>query len=104
MIIQIDTDNKLSVHEVFRSRIQELLAKELNRFINRLIKVEVYLTDENARKKGVNDKKCVIDAHLEGTHPVVVSQCTGDHEHALHGAIDKLKKSLDTITGKMQNH
>ena len=104
MTIQINTDSNLSVHEAFGNKLEDLLSEELSRFSEHITRLEVHLSDENGSKHGINDKKCLLEARMEGRPPIAVSEEGNDYEQALHGAIKKLKTSLDKITGKMKNH
>ena len=104
MTIQINTDNNLSVHEAFGNKLDDLLTEELNRFSDYITRLEVHLSDENGSKHGINDKKCLLEARLAGRQPIVVTEEGNDYELAVHGAIRKLKTSLDTIVGKSKNH
>lgn len=102
MIIQLNTDNNLTVHEAFGNKLDDLLSEKLSRFSDHITRLEVHLSDENGSKAGVNDKRCLLEARLEGRQPVVVTQVANNYEQAVHGAIDKLKSSLDTITGRLK--
>ena len=104
MTIQINTDNNLNVHEAFGSKLDGLLSEELSRFSEHITRLEVHLSDENGSKNALNDKRCLLEARLEGRQPIVVTQAGHNYEQAVHGAIDKLKSSLDTIVGRMRSH
>ena len=104
MTIQINTDNNLNVHEAFGDKLEGLLAEELSRFSEHITRLEVHLSDENGSKHGLNDKKCLLEARLEGRQPIAVTQVANDYEQALHGAVGKLKSSLDTIVGRLRDH
>ncbi len=104
MTIQLNTDNNLSVHEAFGNKLDDLLSKELSRFSEHITRLEVHLSDENGSKKGINDKKCLLEARLEGRQPMVVTGLANTYELAVDSAIDKLKTSLDTILGRLRNH
>lgn len=104
MIIQINTDKNISGTEEFRAPIIALISDELNRFSNQITRVEVHLSDENANKGGINDKKCVLEARLEGLKPVAVTNKADTVELAIDGAIDKLKNSLTTMLGRLKNY
>ena len=104
MTIQINTDNNLNVHEAFGNKLEDLLSEELSRFSEHITRLEVHLSDENGSKHGLNDKKCLLEARLAGKQPIVVKEEGNDYEQAVHGAIRKLKASLDTIMGKSKNH
>lgn len=104
MTIQINTDNNLNVHEAFGNKLEDSLTKELSRFSEHITRLEVHLSDYNGSKNGINDKRCLLEARLEGRQPVAVTQIANNYEQALHGAINKLKSSLDTILGRIRSH
>lgn len=104
MTIQINTDNNLNVHEAFGSKLDDLLSEELSRFSEHITRLEVHLSDENGSKDGLNDKRCLLEARLEGRQPIVVTERANDYELAVSGAIKKLKTSLDKIVGKLKHH
>ena len=104
MTIQLNTDKNLSVHEEFRAKLDDLLSEELSRFSEHITRLEVHLSDENGGKGGQNDKRCMIEARLEGRQPIAVTADADTHEQSVSEAIDKLKNSLDTIFGRSSNH
>lgn len=104
MTIQLNSDNNLTLHEAFRSQLHTLLSEELSRFSEQITRLEVHLSDENGHKDGLNDKKCILEARLEGMKPIAVTNIANNHEQAVEGAIDKLKTSLNTIFGRLSNH
>ena len=104
MTIQFNTDNNISVSEELRAPLISLISEELSRFSHQITRVEVHLSDENGAKEGLNDKRCMIEARLEGMKPIAVTNHANTHEQAVEGAIDKLKTSLDTILGRLRNH
>ncbi len=104
MTIQINTDNNLTVHQTFESELDDLLTEELNHFSEHITRLEVHLSDENGSKNGLEDKRCMIEARLEGKQPIAVSNVGDTYDNAVDGAIKKLKSSLETITGRLRNH
>jgi len=104
MTIQLNTDKNISVHEAFGTKLNDLLSKELSRFSEHITRLEVHLSDENGSKEGLNDKKCLLEARLEGRQPIAVSGLANTYELAVNSAIDKLKASLDTILGRIRFH
>ena len=104
MIIQFSTDKNISGSEKFNSYFSTLIEEALVRFNEKLTRVEVHLSDENGGKEGPGDKRCLIEARIEGRQPIAVSNLADTHEKAVEGAIDKLKASLKTIIDKMNNH
>lgn len=104
MIIQLNADNNLNIHQGFAATIENLLLEKLKRFSKHVTRIEVHFSDENGSKDGLQDKRCLLEARIEGKEPVAVTSEGETYEHALNGAIDKLKASLDTIVDKMQAH
>ncbi len=104
MTIQINADNNLTISQGFGTKINDILSEELDRFSDHITRLEIHLSDENGDKKGQNDKRCMIEARLAGKQPIAVTEFADTLEQAVNGAIDKLKTSLETITGRMKNH
>lgn len=104
MIIQINTDNNLTVHEAFNAELDERIKEKLQRFAGQLTRVEVYLSDENGSKDGQKDKRCVMEARMEGMQPIVVTDMNDTMMQAVNGAIIKMKAALDSAVGKVRNH
>lgn len=104
MNIQLNADKNLSIHEMFGSKLKELLEDELDRYSENITRLEVHLSDENGPKKGKDDKRCMLEARLRGKQPIAVTELSDTHENAVHGAIDKMKNALNTIVEKMRSH
>lgn len=104
MKIQINTDSNLTGSEGLVASLTKLLTNDLSRYSDHITTLEVHLADEDSHKGGQNDKRCVIEARLEGRQPIAVTNHANTHEQATTGAIDKIKSSLDTIIGRLRNH
>jgi len=104
MTIQFNTDNNIKGSEKLRALLIALISEELNRFSHQITRVEVHLSDENGPKERQNDKRCMIEARLEGMKPIAVTNHANTHEQAVEGAVEKLKTSLVTILGRLRNH
>lgn len=104
MIIQFNTDKNINgdeEHELyFSARIEE----SLKRFESSLTRIEVHLSDVNSSKDGLNNKLCLLEARIEGMQPISVSCHADTIETSVDGALNKLKASLTTILGRLQNH
>ena len=57
-----------------------------------------------AVKNGFNDKRCIVEARIAGMKPIAVTDHANNHEQALFGDIDKLKNSLEKITGRFKDY
>jgi ribosome-associated translation inhibitor RaiA len=104
MTIQLNGDNNLSIHEIFGDKLNHILSGELKRFSNHITRLEVHLSDENGSKEGQKDKRCMIEARLEGRQPIAVTAEAHTYEQSVNAAVDKLKASLDTIVGRIRKH
>ena len=104
MTIQLNADKNLNIHESFGEKLENLLDAELSRFSEYITRLEVHLSDQNGGKDGHNDKRCMIEARLEGRQPIAVTADAHTHEKSVSAAIDKLKTSMDTILGRLRNH
>ena len=104
MTIQLNTDNNLSIHEAFGNKLENLLSEELSKFSEHITRLEVHLSDENGSKEGQNDKRCLLEARLEGRQPIAVTALANTSELAVNSAIDKLKAALGTILGRISSH
>jgi hypothetical protein len=102
MTIQINTDKNIEGNVKFAEYFTSVIQQELGRY-DKITRIELHLSDENGIKEGQADKRCMIEARLEGRQPIAVTKIAGTNEKAVDGAISKLKASLETILGKMAN-
>jgi ribosome-associated translation inhibitor RaiA len=100
--IQINTDSNIESNERLVRQVEAAVRSELDRFSGQLTRVEVHLSDENsAGKFGAEDKRCLLEARLAGLQPISVSDQAATLEQAVEGAIEKLKRSLDSTLGRL---
>jgi len=104
MHIQVNTDNHIEGREALVARVEAAVASSLDRFSERITRLEVHLSDENGGKKGQNDKRCLIEARIEGRQPTAVTCQAGTLEQAVAGATDKLKHSLESTLERQDRH
>jgi len=104
MTIQLNTDKNLNIREQFGEKLETLLSEELSRYSEQITRLEVHFSDENGSKNGIKDKRCMLEARLEGLQPIAVKGMADTYEIALNSAIDKLKTVLDTTMGRLENH
>jgi ribosome-associated translation inhibitor RaiA len=104
MKIQINTDSNIAGNDQLRQETDTLLRGALDRFSEKITRVEVHLSDENSDKKsGVDDMRCLLEARLAGLQPIVVSHEAATLQEAVDGAAEKLKRSLDSSLGRLGN-
>ena len=104
MIVNFQTDNHINGSEEVSGPLTALITKELNRFSGHITTLEVHLADENGDKKGENDKRCTIEAHVKGLKPVVATNHANTRDESVKGAAIKLKSALDSLLGKLNHH
>ena len=104
MKIQINTDKNTSASEELRASLTSLISEALSRYDNQITRLEVHLSDEDGKKVGINDKRCMIEARFEGRQPIAVHNRADSNEQAVSGAIDKLKTSLAKTTERLRNY
>jgi ribosome-associated translation inhibitor RaiA len=104
MKIQFNTDKTISGDERQDEHFSSLIEKALARFQSHITRIEVHLSDENGSKNGVNDMRCLLECRIEGKQPIAVSDQADTVEKAMSGALDKMKNTLETILGRIQNH
>lgn len=104
MKIQFNTDKNVTGSEELKTSMKALISEDLSRYSDQITRLEVHLSDEDGDKHGQNDKRCIIEARLEGIQPIAVTNHANTSEQAVTGAVDKLRSSLDTIRGRLRNH
>lgn len=104
MLIQVNTDNHISGREALTTRVEATVESALTRFSDRITRVEVHLSDENGRKSGPDDKRCVMEARLQGRQPVAVTHLAATIDDAVSGAADKMTSALDSTLGRLRGY
>ena len=102
MHIEVSTDNSIDGSEAFTNLIKGLVQHELAHLDDHLTRIEVHLSDESSDKKfGTEDKRCLLEARLAGLQPISVRYQAATLEQAVDGAVEKLKRSLDSTLGRL---
>lgn len=96
MKIQINTDHNINSHQELAAHVTSVVENALRHFNDHITRVEVHLRDENSNKTGPNDKRCMMEARLEGRQPVVVTHHASTVEQAVDGAADKLTHLIES--------
>jgi hypothetical protein len=104
MQVQVNTSNGIQNKEALERWADDFLNDSLARFRNEITRVEVQLTDENSGKKGAADKRCMLEARLNGHEPVAVNYHGESQDEAFRGATQKLIRALEHTLGKLDRH
>lgn len=103
MQIQVNTDSNIEGREKLSAHIEGVVESTLERYSDRITRVEVHLSDQNGDKSGLDDKRCVLEARLEGRHPIAVTHQASTVDHAIEGAADKMQRALESALGRAQH-
>jgi ribosome-associated translation inhibitor RaiA len=104
MKILLNTDNNIEGRDRMEAYFADAISNKLKRFEDQVTSIELYLGDENSDKFGTDDKRCTIEARLIGKPPVAVKNNADTVEKAITGAVDKLKRVLETTFDKERQY
>lgn len=102
MQIQINTDKNVDGNKRLVDFYTSEIEKELDRFDDKVTRIEVHFGDENSDKFGKNDKRCLMEVRIAKKEPLAVTEHAETVEKAFHGALSKAKKVLTTTFEKMR--
>jgi hypothetical protein len=102
--IQINTDEATSGGDALAELVKAEINAHIGRFSKHISRIEVHLSDLNAGKAGNSDKRCIIEVRLEGRKPEVVTDQASTLERAYKGATKKLKLSLESTLGRINDN
>ena len=102
MLIQINTDDNIKQSDAQPEQTEATIRNVLDRFADRVTRIEVHLSDENSdQKSGSTDMRCLLEARLEGLEPVAVTDEAATVGQAVDGAARKMRRSLDSTLGRL---
>ena len=101
MQIQINSDHQINPSPELASRIQALIRNTLERYSDRITRVEVHLNDQNSVKGGANDKRCLMEARVAGLGPIDANHEAENLQLAIDGAMEKLERAIDHKLGRI---
>lgn len=100
MHVQVNSAQGVSISPALREHIDKQLQSVDTRFGERLTRIEVYLTDVNGPKGGVN-KQCKLEARPRGGAPLMAELMHEDAYDAVTGAAKRLESVLSNHFGKL---
>ena len=101
MKIQVNTDSNIKGREALVAQVTATVENALHRFQDHVTRVEVHLSDQNGDKSGLKDKRCLIEARLEGRTPVATADEAATTDQAVQGAAAKLSGLIDSQLGRV---
>ena len=103
MQIQINTDHNIEGHEALITQVRGVVESALSRISDQITRVEIHLSDESSHKSTLNDKRCVMEARLEGRKPVAVTHQAATIDQAVDGAADKLARLIESTLDRLHD-
>lgn len=103
MQIRLSSDDKVHGGEALAAWVQKEALDKLGRFAGRVTRVDVHLGDASAVHGQVADKRCTLEAHMAGHAPLAVHHEAGKVADAMHGALDRLARKLDSTQGRARD-
>ncbi len=102
MQIRLNTDKNIEGREKLAEHVEKVVSHTLSHFARRITRVEVHLGDENGEKTSAGDKRCMMEARVEGRPPTAVTHHADHVDQAISGAADKLKRALERDLDRLE--
>jgi ribosome-associated translation inhibitor RaiA len=103
MQVQVNTDDHIHGSESLTQWVQDEANTRLARLRDNITRLEVFLSDLDGSKSGINDKRCRLEARVAGRPPVSVTAEADKMAGAFIDAVDKLVRLLDTELGRVKD-
>ena len=103
MQIQINTDHNIKGHEALAAQVRGVVESALSHLSDHITRVEVHLSDDSSHKSRQNDKRCMMEARLEGRQPIAVTHRAATLDQAVDGAADKLTRLIESTLGQLRD-
>ena len=94
--IQLNTDRNIEGTEELAAHVTGVVRGDLGDLGEQVTRVEVHLSDVDGDRNGQDDKRCMMEARLEGRQPIAVTHRGPTVEQAIDGAIRKLKRVVES--------
>ena len=108
MQVHVNTDHTIEGHEALADHVTHVVKNALDSLSDHITRVKVHLSDENGpakdHKGGKHDKRCMMEAHLEGHPPLAVTAHADSVHQAVGAAADKLARLVESTHGRRHDH
>jgi ribosome-associated translation inhibitor RaiA len=104
VLVQVHTDPTIQSSVELTAEVEALVSSAVERVADRVSRVQVHLGDENSSKGGSRDKRCMIEARLDGRPPIAVTHQAGTLEQAMDGAAAKLERSINSMIDRLRGY
>lgn len=104
MQVQVHADDSIQGGESLAQWVQEEINTKMARLKEYVVRVEVFLTGVDALKStGGPGKRCVLETRATGRPPIAVNAEAEKVKDAFSGAIEKLRRAVETDLGKVKD-
>jgi len=100
MKILVNSDSPIAMDARRAKYIVGEASELLDRFSDRLTRVDIHIEDVDRGKTGKVDKRCFVEVRPTRMKPVVASAQTKDLETSVNQAMRKIVRALNTTLGK----
>jgi hypothetical protein len=100
MLIEVRTDGNIQGGEQLSEHVKTVVHAALDRFRDRIRRIDVHLSDEIGSKIGHGDKCCMIEVRRDSREPIIVTHRDTTMDLAIHSAVHSLKNSIEGAFGK----
>ncbi len=105
MQVLLHADPHTDGSALMADHVQSVVKDALERFGERVTRVEAHLSDANGPTKTSSDGiHCTLEARLVGEEPVVVKDHAATAHQAIAGAVRKLQRAVGTLVAKHDGH
>jgi ribosome-associated translation inhibitor RaiA len=101
MQVLVNSDHHITGSPSVSERVESIVMASVERFADRITRVEVHLNDVNGPKHGERDKRCMMEARAAGLEPIAVTNEAPTLLEAIEGAGDKLERALEHTFGRL---
>lgn len=104
MKIQVNTDRHIEGGDSLTEEVEQVVGHQLKHVGDVVTRVEVHLRDINSDERGGNsDKRCTLEARIEGRSPTVVTEDHATVAQAVRSGAEKLRRALESELGKLRD-
>lgn len=101
MQVLVQADDHIAMTKELDEKLDRAVRSAVGAYEEQITRVQVHLTDVNAAKGGINDKRCVLEARPAGLNPVSANHHASTIELAIDGAAEKLGSVLVSTFGRL---
>lgn len=104
MHFEVNTDHDVEGSEQLTRQVSTILEETFGRFGERITRIDAHFRGEHGNSTSrASLKSCVLEARLVGRDPIVVTHEGESVPQALHGAAERLERTITRTIGRMDH-